>query len=249
MNCPIPRARCLIPIAGICDPVRCMARQLGLSTSAPDARSNAVRAPRPSFLPYKRLMKHLLALGVSLLVLVPAPLAAQTAGSGRRLTVVCGGADRRGRQSRRGQRDPDRLLGADGDARAHPRVVRAPFVDDHAGRPGHLPLVRDDDSDLHSGRKPPLPFATRYEVTIEQRRRRSAAGRSAQPYTFAFTTPTVKLLRTETYRRGGRADAPIRRLAAVQPAGRSRPTSRAPDRHVRPARLGAGPVAADVSSV
>ena len=29
------------------------------------------------------------------------------------------------------------------------------------------------------------------------------------PYTFAFTTPTVKLLRTETYRRGGRADAPF----------------------------------------
>ena len=36
-------------------------------------------------------MKHLIALGVSLLVLVPTPLAAQTAGSGRRLTVVSAG--------------------------------------------------------------------------------------------------------------------------------------------------------------
>ena len=28
------------------------------------------------------------------------------------------------------------------------------------------------------------------------------------PYTFSFTTPTVKLLRTDAYRRGGRFDAP-----------------------------------------
>ncbi len=41
-----------------------------------------------------------------------------------------------------------------------------------------------------------------------RRRRPSAAGRSARRYTFSFTTPTVKLLRTDTYRRGGRADAP-----------------------------------------
>ena len=40
-------------------------------------------------------------------------------------------------------------------------------------------------------------------------RRRSAGARSAQPHTFSFTTPTVKLLRTRRYRRGGRADAPF----------------------------------------
>lgn len=53
-----------------------------------------------------------------------------------------------------------------------------------------------------------LPYATRFEVTVEGAT--SVAGkRLAQPHTFAFTTPTVKLLRTEWYRRQGRYDQPI----------------------------------------
>src|SRR5688572_18921895 len=54
-----------------------------------------------------------------------------------------------------------------------------------------------------------LPFATRFEVTIDAGAMSVAGRRLAQTHTFAFTTPTVKLLRTEWYRKGGRYDQPI----------------------------------------
>ena len=51
--------------------------------------------------------------------------------------------------------------------------------------------------------KRPLPFATTYEVTVD-RGARALSGRTlAAPFTFRFTTPTVKLLETHWYRRGG----------------------------------------------
>ena len=70
--------------------------------------------------------------------------------------------------------------------------------------------------------KRPLPFASRYEVTIDA----SAAGisgrRLARPYSFSFTTPTVRLLDTKWYRRGGQsANAVVVLLRFNQPV---RPT-------------------------
>ena len=57
--------------------------------------------------------------------------------------------------------------------------------------------------------KRPLPFATRYDVTIE-RTATAVSGRTlAESFTFSFTTPTVRLLSTNWYRRGGQSSAPM----------------------------------------
>ena len=60
----------------------------------------------------------------------------------------------------------------------------------------------------------PLPFATAYQVTVDTSATAVSGRRLAEPVTFGFTTPTVKLLRTEWYRRGGTVDGPwYRRLS------------------------------------
>jgi uncharacterized protein YfaS (alpha-2-macroglobulin family) len=53
--------------------------------------------------------------------------------------------------------------------------------------------------------KQPLPFATRYEVTVDTSAAAVSGRRLARPHTFSFTTPPVRLLRTEWYRRDARA--------------------------------------------
>ncbi|MGB2715309.1 MAG: alpha-2-macroglobulin family protein [Vicinamibacterales bacterium] len=53
--------------------------------------------------------------------------------------------------------------------------------------------------------KEPLPWATRYDVTIDTTAVAISGRRLLRSYTFSFTTPTVKLVRTDWYRRGGRA--------------------------------------------
>jgi uncharacterized protein YfaS (alpha-2-macroglobulin family) len=55
----------------------------------------------------------------------------------------------------------------------------------------------------------PLPYATRYDVTIDASATAVSGRTLAAPYSFSFTTPTVKLLETNWYRRGGRAGAPM----------------------------------------
>jgi len=52
----------------------------------------------------------------------------------------------------------------------------------------------------------PLPYATRYEVTIAATATALSGRRLETPYTFSFTTPTVRLLKTEWYRDNGRYD-------------------------------------------
>ncbi len=51
--------------------------------------------------------------------------------------------------------------------------------------------------------KRPLPYATRFEVTIDTTATALSGRRLARPVTFRFTTPTVRLLETTWYRRGG----------------------------------------------
>jgi alpha-2-macroglobulin len=53
-----------------------------------------------------------------------------------------------------------------------------------------------------------LPLATKYDVTIDASASAVSGHKLATPYTFSFTTPTVKLLSTSWYRPGGRYDAP-----------------------------------------
>jgi len=54
-----------------------------------------------------------------------------------------------------------------------------------------------------------LPFATKFDVTIDAGVKSVAGTALDQPYAFSFTTPTVKLLNTDFYRRGGRADGSV----------------------------------------
>jgi alpha-2-macroglobulin len=57
--------------------------------------------------------------------------------------------------------------------------------------------------------KQKLPYATRYEVVIDSSATSSFGNRLAKPYVFSFTTPTVRLLSTNWYRKNGRADQPV----------------------------------------
>lgn len=57
--------------------------------------------------------------------------------------------------------------------------------------------------------KRPLPRATTYEVTIDTTARGVSGRVLPRAFTFAFTTPTVHLLRPAWYRRGGKIDGPI----------------------------------------
>ncbi len=54
----------------------------------------------------------------------------------------------------------------------------------------------------------PLPYATRYSVRIDGAARSTSGRQLASPHTFTFTTPTVRLLSAEWYRKTGRADSP-----------------------------------------
>jgi hypothetical protein len=55
----------------------------------------------------------------------------------------------------------------------------------------------------------PLPFATRFEVTIDATATAISGRRLAKPYRFTFTTPTVRLLSTEWYRKQHRYTDPV----------------------------------------
>src|SRR5512136_2131475 len=55
----------------------------------------------------------------------------------------------------------------------------------------------------------PLPFATRFEVTIDTTATAISGRRLAKPYRFTFTTPTVRLLSTEWYRKRHRYTDPL----------------------------------------
>jgi alpha-2-macroglobulin len=58
-------------------------------------------------------------------------------------------------------------------------------------------------------RKQPLPFATEYRVTVAASATAVSGRRLGRPYTFTFTTPTVRLLALEHFRRRARFDAPV----------------------------------------
>ena len=57
--------------------------------------------------------------------------------------------------------------------------------------------------------KIPLPFATRYDVTIDAEAKSVSGKTLGKTYRFSFTTPTIQLLRTSWYRKGGKYDGAI----------------------------------------
>ena len=89
-----------------------------------------------------------------------------------------------------------------------PTVVRAPFFRISPALNGTFRWSGTTILIFTRDPKQPLPFATRYQVTIETTAIAVSGRRLAKPFTFDFTTPTVKLLNTQWYRRGGRADSP-----------------------------------------
>ena len=57
--------------------------------------------------------------------------------------------------------------------------------------------------------KTPLPFATKYDVTIDGVAKAVSGKALGKAYHFSFTTPTIQLLRTDWYRKGGKYDGGI----------------------------------------
>ena len=90
-----------------------------------------------------------------------------------------------------------------------PAEVRAPFVTIRPAMAGGFRWSGSTILIFTPDPKRPLPFATRYEVTVETTAIAVSGRRLATPFTFDFTTPPTKLLQTHWYRRGGKADAPI----------------------------------------
>jgi hypothetical protein len=54
-----------------------------------------------------------------------------------------------------------------------------------------------------------LPFARQFTVTIDRTARSVAGNTLDRDYTFSFTTPTIRLLRTQWYRKGDAVAAPL----------------------------------------
>src|SRR5262245_59902066 len=90
-----------------------------------------------------------------------------------------------------------------------PDDVTAPFVTIRPAIVGRYRWAGPSILIFTPERDTPLPYATRYDVTIATTAR-AVSGRSlAQPYMFSFTTPTVRLLSTNWYRLNGRFDRPL----------------------------------------
>jgi len=57
--------------------------------------------------------------------------------------------------------------------------------------------------------KTPLPFATKYDVTIDAAAKAVSGNTLGTAYHFSFITPTIQLLRTDWYRKDGKYDGAI----------------------------------------
>jgi uncharacterized protein YfaS (alpha-2-macroglobulin family) len=57
--------------------------------------------------------------------------------------------------------------------------------------------------------KQPLPFATKFDVTIDSSATSVAGNTLDRTYSFSFVTPTIRLLRTNWYRKGGNIDGSL----------------------------------------
>ena len=90
-----------------------------------------------------------------------------------------------------------------------PARVDAPFVKISPALPGTFRWSGTTILIFTPDAKRPLPFATTYRVTVDTTAAAVSGRRLARALTFRFTTPTVKLLSTGWYRRGGRYDGAL----------------------------------------
>jgi alpha-2-macroglobulin len=168
-------------------------------------------------------MKHLLfVLGLSVLAYAPDSLSAQSPAGGQELRVVSAGPTdevaslAEANEIRVVFSEPMVTLGR------IPAVVRPPYVRITPAIQGTFRWSGTTILIFTPDPKRPLPFATSYEVSVDASATAVSGRKLGEPYSFEFTTPTARLLRTSTYRRDGRASAPLvvllRFNQAVNPA-------------------------------
>ena len=90
-----------------------------------------------------------------------------------------------------------------------PAQVDAPFVRITPAIPGTFRWSGTTILILTPDPKRPLPYATSYDVTVDASATAVSGRRLARPETFRFTTPTVRLLQTNWYRRDGTIGSPM----------------------------------------
>ncbi len=90
-----------------------------------------------------------------------------------------------------------------------PNPVTAPFFKIQPALPGTFRWSGTSILIFTPDPKVTLPSSTRYTVTIDSTATAVSGRRLAAPHTVWFTTPTVKLLATNWYRRNDRYDAPL----------------------------------------
>ena len=90
-----------------------------------------------------------------------------------------------------------------------PETVTAPFVRIRPEIPGRFRWSGTNTLIFSPADPAKLPYATRFDVTIDESAASVSGRRLATSYTFSFTTPTIRLLRTGWYRRGKRYDTPV----------------------------------------
>jgi alpha-2-macroglobulin len=168
-------------------------------------------------------MKHLLTLLVCLLALGNHPAAAQpVAGAGRGLTIVSTGPT--GEVASLAEANEIRIVFSEPMVALGriPNVVRVPYVRITPAVAGTFRWSGTTILIFTPDPQQPLPYAMRYTITVDASAAAISGRTLGTPYTFTFTTPTVKLLSTDAYRRGGRADAPyvilLRFNQPVEPA-------------------------------
>src|SRR5688572_2094056 len=84
-----------------------------------------------------------------------------------------------------------------------PARVTAPFVRITPAIPGTYRWSGTTILIFTPDPKRPLPYATTYQVTVETTATAVSGRTLAKPVSFSFTTPVVRLLQTNWYRRGG----------------------------------------------
>lgn len=90
-----------------------------------------------------------------------------------------------------------------------PSVVSAPFFRITPARPGSLRWSGTRTLLFTPADPAHVPYATRYQVTIDASATSASGTPLGRPYTFSFTTPTVRLLQATWSRREHRFDRPV----------------------------------------
>jgi uncharacterized protein YfaS (alpha-2-macroglobulin family) len=149
---------------------------------------------------------------VSLVVVGPAARAAgrdQAGAQGRALTIVSYGPE--GEVASLAEANEVRVVFSEPMVTLGriPAVVQAPFLKITPAIAGSFRWSGTTILIFTPDPKKPLPYATEYTVTIDANAQAVSGRRLEEPHTFSFTTPTVRLLRTQTYRRKGRFDQPF----------------------------------------